>query len=149
MIAFMFAIVMLGAGALYANAFPSAPAQKHLRRDKGSAANWLTYRNAVVSYAEHNPSQFTQSPHTVSMSALNLPPNYAALNTYYNRVGGGEAVVYAALPRGTLHYLMRDTSGDASIGVVTGGNINSPDYGNVGAAPSYVPSGDIVSVFTQ
>lgn len=107
---------------------------------------FIAYRNACANYAVAN-SAFTGS---IQQNVVPMPPGVSIPSGYANTVvavsGGRQVWVWASLPSGSVYQAVKALGGDMSIGQVQGTQWVSPVYGNLGAAPAGVPSGDALSI---
>lgn len=126
------------------------------RQAQAQAQFFLNYRSAVMAYVQANPTA------NGAISTSSLAPyasqfySSAFLSLAGNNVsaggGGRQVTVYAALPPGVLNLILKQSGGDASIGLSSGTTWTSQANGVVNVAqplPVPVPANDIVSVFTM
>lgn len=112
---------------------------------------FVAYRNAVAVYLQNNPTFVG----TVSSAALTAQGNSFSAGFLVSTsnaitatgVAGRVITCYTASTTGTLQAAREATNNDASLGVATGTNWTSADFGSTAtplAAP--VPNGAVVSV---
>ncbi len=134
--------------AILASVASLIPYQKHdTQHAEAMAENWMTYRNAVVRYAENHPGTL---PASIPQASLPLPPGYTALAAWQNQTSGRTLYIYGAAGMDSQAVIM-DAQGvsDAATGYANAGQWYSPEYGNLGvAAPTYVTNGDLLSMVT-
>ena len=141
------AAVLFGLLAYFTNTAITPRNEMAAQNTQIEAANFVTYRNAVIAYVESNTA-FTGAVPTASLS---LPITYQPISTWNNKVlAGGTVLVWGALPAGGGSSAQVAGAGSMAIGVakLQGGNevIIVPNSGYViPIASGIVPVGDIAS----
>lgn len=134
--------------ALHPPAAPPAPEALAIGQD------FMIYRNAVLSYVEANPGVGASGNVNVLPQMLTLPPG---VTTSSLPVGLGNLVtpgsngarliyVWGSAPAGTVAQTVMQFGGDVSIGRAEGAVWVTPGGGTMGALPTGVPAGDMISV---
>lgn len=118
----------------------------HADRAASQGFLFLAYRQAVTDFVTANPT----ASGTIPRSQLTLPAGMPVLPGEGNAVlvdstGVTDVLAWAAITSAGLAAVVRVSQGDASLGYSTGGSWVSPVYGQMGALPTNVPSGNAVS----
>lgn len=131
-------------------AAPSAPAAK------ATGQEFMMYRNAVLAYAEANPSLGASGNYPIDNNALEYPGGVSALslpNGAANLITpgpNGSRIIYVWMPAqaGAVAQTVEELGGDLSIGRIRGATWSTPALGTMGTIPSpgQMPSGDMISV---
>jgi hypothetical protein len=96
----------------------SGPPAAHLAgaRDQAVAYNFVTYRNAVIEYAQTDPAHGgAKSVGEIALKA-SLPPNWRALSTWHNRIKDGRVLVWGEVPRGAMGAIEGASKNTVAIG---------------------------------
>jgi len=116
-----------------------------------SLENFLTYRDAVMTYAEKNPN-FTG---TVPDAAIaTIFSNYIKTGPWTNQVSATQIIVYSSANIGpigasTLSNESAIASANFLYGYASSGNWVTTSGGIISAAPAYVPAGSILAIINH
>jgi hypothetical protein len=116
-----------------------------------SLENFLTYRDAVMTYAEHNPS-FTGTVPDASIATIF--PNYIKTGPWTSQISATQIVVYSTANIGpigasTLSNESAIASANYLYGYAAGGNWVTTSGGIIQTAPAYVPAGAILAIINH
>lgn len=144
----------IGIGAIERNEALNPPAASPAPAALATGQDFMIYRNAVVAYAETNPSIGTGGNANVQPQSLTLPPGVAlsnlpaGLGNLITPGPNGSRVIYVwgAAPAGAVAQTVMQFGGDLSIGRAEGAAWVTPGVGKMGMLPAGIPSGDMISV---
>lgn len=127
-------------------ALDSIRQQIHPLRDEHYACQiWLAYRTGIIHYVEDHPLFSGQV--TLSMIGMDSQTQFltGAGNVVIRYVDHVTVVTWMPMPTGSITDTIRLSENDHSIGISLGTTWETPQFGNMGSLPIYVPAGDIVS----
>ncbi len=111
-------------------------------REDTIAANYITYRKAVIAYLEDHTAFVGEA----DMSDLSLPSGYAELETWRNYIDATAIYVYGPYNPGVLLEIAERLDGTRLFGLSNSGNLVSPLYGTVESLPSWCEDSVIISM---
>lgn len=111
-------------------------------REDTIAANYITYRMAVIAYVEDHSSFVGEA----DMSDLSLPSGFKELNAWRNYIDATAIYVYGPYDPGVLLEISERLDGTRLFGISDSGNLVSPLYGNVETLPSWCEDSVIISM---
>ncbi|MFT8828157.1 type IV pilus biogenesis protein PilM [Acetobacter syzygii] len=106
---------------------------------------WLAYRTAVIRYVEKHPLVSGQI--ALSMIGMDDQAHFlsGAGNFVIRNAENVAVLTWMPMSDASITDTIRLSDNDHSIGTSLGNTWETPDFGDMGNLPVYVPSGDIVS----
>lgn len=142
--------LLAGLGAIARDQAKAVLPDAGLTQSEHSGQAFLAYRDAVIAFQKDNPS-FTGSASGSQLTSRGLavtPQFLASAGNAITAFGttGRTVTAFASLPAGAINAAIKESDGDASLGLASGATWTSYTSGTVVPLATTVPNGAVVSI---